>query len=55
VQIGNAAGVAAIGAVFFAVECLQSSRAGVLISLALFATLIMISVVFLTWMRRAHA
>src|SRR3954466_15564218 len=36
-QIGNAAGVAAIGAVFFAVEAVQSARAGFLVSLALFA------------------
>lgn len=54
-QIGNAAGVAAIGAVFFAVEGLQSVRAGFLASLALFAALIMISAAFLTWMRRASA
>lgn len=54
-QIGNAAGVAAIGAVFFAVEALQSSRAGFLASLALFAALIMICVAFLSWMRRAAA
>lgn len=55
VQIGNAAGVAAIGAVFFAVDAVHSSRAGFLVSLALFVTLIMVCVVFLTWMRRAHA
>ncbi|UVO29152.1 MFS transporter [Bradyrhizobium arachidis] len=55
IQIGNAAGVAAIGAVYFAVESAHSSRAAFLISLALFATLIMICVAFLTWMRRAHA
>jgi MFS family permease len=54
-QIGNAAGVAAIGAAFFAVEALQSSRAGFLASLALFAALIMICAAFLTWMRRAPA
>lgn len=54
-QIGNAAGVAAIGAVFFAIESLQSTRAGFLVSLALFATLIMICAAFLTWMRRASA
>lgn len=54
-QIGNAAGVAAIGAVFFAVEALQSARAGFLVSLALFVTLIMVCVAFLTWMRRASA
>ncbi|SDI95829.1 drug resistance transporter, EmrB/QacA subfamily [Bradyrhizobium sp. Rc2d] len=54
-QIGNAAGVAAIGAVFFAVESLQSARAGFLVSLALFVTLIMICAAFLAWMRRASA
>jgi predicted MFS family arabinose efflux permease len=54
-QIGNAAGVAAIGAVFFAVEAVQSARAGFLVSLALFATLIMICTAFLAWMRRASA
>lgn len=54
-QIGNAAGVAAIGAVFFAVEALQSARAGFLASLALFAALIMICAALLTWMRRAPA
>jgi MFS family permease len=54
-QIGNAAGVAAIGAVFFAVEALQSARAGFLVSLGLFAALIMICVAFLSWMRRASA
>jgi predicted MFS family arabinose efflux permease len=55
VQIGNAAGVAAIGAVFFAVEAVQSSRAGFLVSLALFVGLITVCVAFLTWMRRAPA
>jgi predicted MFS family arabinose efflux permease len=54
-QIGNAAGVAAIGAVFFAVEALQSVRAGFLVSLALFVTLIMICAAFLAWIRRVSA
>ncbi len=54
-QIGNAAGVAAIGAVFFAVETLQSARAGFLASLVLFVTSIMICAAFLAWMRRASA
>ncbi|MDA9423778.1 MULTISPECIES: MFS transporter [Bradyrhizobium] len=54
-QIGNAAGVAAIGAVFFAVEALQSARAGFLASLALFVTSMMICAAFLAWMRRASA
>lgn len=55
VQIGNAAGVAAIGAAFFAIEALQSAREGFLVSLALFVTLIMICAAFLAWMRRASA
>ncbi|MCK1554194.1 MFS transporter [Bradyrhizobium sp. 177] len=54
-QVGNAAGVAAIGAMFFAVEAVQSARAGFLVSLALFATLIMICAAFLAWMRRVSA
>lgn len=54
-QIGNATGVAAIGAVFFAIEALQSTRAGFLASLGLFAALIMTCVTFLFWMRRAAA
>lgn len=54
-QIGNAAGVAAIGAVFFTVEASQSARAGFFVALALFVTLIMICAAFLTWMRRAPA
>lgn len=54
-QIGNAAGVAAIGAAFFAVEALQSARAGFFVSLAAFATLITICAAFLAWMRRVSA
>jgi MFS family permease len=54
-QIGNAAGVAAIGAVYFAVEGLQSTRAGFLVSLGLFVALILNCVAFLSWMRRASA
>lgn len=54
-EVGNAAGVAAIGAMFFAVEAVQSARAGFLVSLALFATLIMICAAFLAWMRRVSA
>jgi len=45
----------AIGAVFRAVEQLQSSRAGFLVALALLATLTVICVAFLTLMRRARA
>ncbi|MGY4283522.1 MFS family permease [Bradyrhizobium sp. LM2.7] len=54
-QIGNAAGVAAIGAVFFVIESLQSARAGFVVSLALFAALITICAAFLAWMRLASA
>ncbi len=54
-QIGNAAGVAAIGAIYFAVTSLHSSRAGFLVALASFAALILICIAFLTWMRRASA
>jgi len=54
-QIGNAAGVAAIGAAFFAVEALQSARAGFFVSLAAFAALITICAAFLAWMRRVSA
>jgi predicted MFS family arabinose efflux permease len=53
-QIGNAAGVAAIGAVFFAVEAAQAARSALLVASALFALSIMISAAFLSWMRRAH-
>ncbi|MGY8668432.1 MFS transporter [Bradyrhizobium sp. UFLA05-109] len=55
IQIGNAAGVAAIGALYFAVESTQSSRAAFFVALASFATLITVCVAFLTWMRRVHA
>ena len=55
IQIGNAAGVAAIGALYFAVESMHSSRAAFFVALASFATLIIVCVAFLTWMRRAHA
>ena len=54
-QIANAAGVAAIGAVFFAIEAAGSARAALLVSLALFALSIIASAAFLTWMRRATA
>jgi predicted MFS family arabinose efflux permease len=52
-QIANAAGVAAIGAVFFAIEATISSRVALLIACALFAMSIIASAAFLTWMRRA--
>ena len=52
-QIANAAGVAAIGAVFFAIEAAQSARLALFTALALFALSILACVAFLTWMRRA--
>ncbi|MBR0793983.1 MFS transporter [Bradyrhizobium jicamae] len=54
-QIGNAAGVAAVGAVFFAVETMMSARVALFASCALFVLSISISAVFLSWMRRAGA
>jgi len=51
-QIANAAGVAAIGAVFFAIESNQSSRLALLAALGLFALSIIACAAFLTWMRR---
>ena len=51
-QIANAAGVAAIGAVFFAIESDQSSRLALLAASALFALSIIACAAFLTWMRR---
>ncbi|WP_025033259.1 hypothetical protein [Bradyrhizobium sp. DOA9] len=55
VQIGNAAGVAAIGEAYVAIESAHSSRAAFLVSLALFMTVITICTAFLTWMRRTSA
>jgi MFS family permease len=52
-QIANAAGVAAIGAVFFAVESGQSARLALLTASTLFALSIMTCAAFLTWMRHA--
>jgi EmrB/QacA subfamily drug resistance transporter len=54
-QIANAAGVAAIGAVFFAVEEVHAARAALLISIALFVCSIGTSAALLSWMRRAAA
>jgi len=51
-QIANAAGVAAIGAVFFAIESNQSSRLALFAASALFALSIIACAAFLTWMRR---
>ncbi|QDW41687.1 MFS transporter [Bradyrhizobium sp. KBS0727] len=52
-QIANAAGVAAIGAVYFAVEVSQSARLALLAACALFGLSIITCAAFLTWMRRA--
>jgi hypothetical protein len=49
----NAAGVAAIGAVFFAAEAAFSPRLALLGSSALLALSIVASAAFLSWMRRA--
>jgi MFS family permease len=54
-QIANASGVAAIGAVFFAVQTAHSARFALLVSIALFALSIVISVALLSWMRCAAA
>ncbi len=54
-QIANATGVAAIGAVFFAVEATRSAQAAMFASSALFALSIVAAVAFLSWMRRAAA
>jgi len=54
-QIANAAGVAAIGAVFFAIEAAQSVRLALFAACALFSLSIIICAVFLSWMRRAAA
>ena len=54
-QIANAAGVAAIGAVFFAIEAAYCARLALFAASALFALSIVTSAVFLSWMRRASA
>jgi hypothetical protein len=54
-QIANAAGVAAIGAAFFAIEAAASARLALFAALALFALSILASAAFLSWMRRAAA
>jgi predicted MFS family arabinose efflux permease len=51
-QIANAAGVAAIGAVFFSVEASRSAVPALFTALALFALSIAASAAFLAWMRR---
>jgi predicted MFS family arabinose efflux permease len=53
-QIANAAGVAVIGAVYFAIESIHQARVALVISLALFAMSIVTSAVFLSWIRRAN-
>jgi len=54
-QIANAAGVAAIGAVFFTIEAAHSAQLALFAACALFALSIDICAVFLSWMRRATA
>ena len=52
-QIANAAGVAAIGAVFFAIEMSHSAQLALLAASALLTFSLIACVAFLTWMRRA--
>lgn len=52
-QIANAAGVAAIGAAFFAIEAAYSARLALFAASALFALSIIASAAFLSWMCRA--
>jgi MFS family permease len=54
-QIANAAGIAAIGAAFFAIEAATSARSALFAALALFGLSISTCVLFLSWMRRAAA
>ncbi len=54
-QIANAAGVAAIGAVFFAIETRHSAQQAIFVSIALFMLSIITCAVLLSWMRRATA
>ena len=54
-QIANATGVAAIGAVFFAIDAAHSAQYAMFASSALFALSIVAAVAFLSWMRRAAA
>ena len=51
-QIANAAGVAVIGAVFFAAESALGTRPALFIASALFVLAIVTSAAFLSWMRR---
>jgi predicted MFS family arabinose efflux permease len=52
-QIANAAGVAVIGAVFFAAQAAFGPRPALFISAAIFALAIVTSAAMLSWMRRA--
>lgn len=52
-QIANAAGVAAVGAVFFAVRDTVSDHAALLAAFAIFGAAIALCAAFLMWMRRA--
>jgi predicted MFS family arabinose efflux permease len=54
-QIANAAGVAAIGAVFFAVAAASTPTRALLVAIVLFALSIVISAAMLSWMRPAAA
>ncbi len=54
-QIADAAGIAAIGAIYFAVEAAKSTRLALFTALALFALSITTCIALLTWMRRAAA
>jgi MFS family permease len=54
-QIANAADIAAIGAVYFAIEAGSAARPALLVASALFVLSIMACAAFLTWMRRATA
>jgi predicted MFS family arabinose efflux permease len=54
-QIANAAGVAVIGAVFFAVEAVQTAQRALFVAIVLFALSIVTCAVLLSWMRRATA
>jgi MFS family permease len=54
-QIANAAGVAAIGAVFFAIEAAGSARLALFAACVLFTLSIIICAAFLSWMRHAPA
>jgi hypothetical protein len=54
-QIANAAGVAAIGAVFFAIETTRSAEQAIFVAIALLILSIITSAALLSWMRRAVA